>query len=547
MRLIRRNRSVIWFIGVLLLAGIANQFSRTGNLLIDALMCSMNDLIYIALLLFWLQSVRVRLLPSKVRSGIVSSACLMLFYLFIRVFKYVIVESTPAVRYAAYTYWAPQMLIPTLFLMTCIRIRRGEREKKTWNERLLLIPAAALSVLVMTNDLHRLVYQPGMDLSQFRLNTGTYTLGPGFYVLLAWMLLTTSSGLLLLLRETGRRPGKIILPLLGVVVIWNGLVLLNILILDRSEGFRMFNVPETHIFCMLGVIEISIRTHLIPNNENYAVFFRKLHIPALITDRQFKPFYHTDSAVSVGRDTLRGALNEPVALSPDLTLHGKEIKAGYAFWAEDESAVHRVQEKLISANEMIEMENDLIRAETEQKEKDGYLQSRHHIYHEIAEKLYPCQKRIGQILGGAAPGAQDFRSRIAQVSVLNAYVKRKTNLLLLAAENECISTDELYFALNESAVYLSLAGLYTTTYKPEEKLYPAQELIGLYDAFETIAEQMMGKTSSMMVSWTEDGLCLAVEADWAPETIDCPLPMRLRSVEGTLYMDLRIRAGGVCA
>ena len=101
--------------------------------------------------------------------------------------------------------------------------------------------------------------------------------------------------------------------------------------------------------------------------------------------------------------------------------------------------------------------------------------------------------------------------------------------------------------MNESAVYLSLAGLYTTTYKPEEKLYPAQELIGLYDAFETIAEQMMGKTSSMMVSWTEDGLCLAVEADWAPETIDCPLPMRLRSVEGTLYMDLRIRAGGVCA
>lgn len=547
MRSIRENRAVIWFIVCLLLAGGANLSSRTGKPMTDTLMSSVNDMLYIGLLLFWLQSVRTRLLFSKARSSIVGCAWLMLLYLLIRVFKYSIVSGALFTRYAVYAYWPPQMLIPALFLMTCIRIRRGEQEKAAWNERLLLIPAAALSLLVITNDLHRLVYAPLVPLDRFQIDTGTYTLGPCFYVLYAWMIVTTFSGLLLLFRETGRRPGGVIRSLLGMVALWYGLVLLNILVLDKHTNYRLFNVPEIHIFGMLGVIEICIRRRLIPYNENYAVFFRKLHIPALITDGQLRPAYHTESALSAGQDTLRAALSRPVALTADRKLHGKEIRGGCAFWSEDESAVHAAQEKLISANEVIEMENDLIRAETEQKEKDAYLQSRHHIYHEIAEKLYPCQKRVGRILAAAVPGTPGFRDSIARASVLNAYVKRKTNLCLLAAEKERISTDELYLALNESAVYLSLAGLRTTTYKPEEKLYPADQLIGLYDTFETIAERIMGRTSFMMVSWTRDGLCLAVQADDPPDTSGVPLPVGVRSVEGTLYMDIHTAKGGAPA
>ena len=44
--------------------------------------------------------------------------------------------------------------------------------------------------------------------------------------------------------------------------------------------------------------------------------------------------------------------------------------------------------------------------EAEQKEKDAHLQSRHRIYHEIAAELYPCQKRIGQLLEETVPGSE---------------------------------------------------------------------------------------------------------------------------------------------
>ena len=192
-------------------------------------------------------------------------------------------------------------------------------------------------------------------------------------------------------------------------------------------------------------------------------------------------------------------------------------------------------------------ENDLIRAETEQKEKDAYLQSRHRIYHEIAEELYPCQKRITQILNGAVPETDTFKEKIAVVSVLNAYVKRKTNLLLLASENETLSINELFLALQESAYYLTLAGLQTTARETEERQMPAGVVIALYDAFESTAEQLIGRAPSLMVSWNGDGLRLAAETESEPELSELPLLAEFRRNEDVLYIDIPARKGGETA
>ena len=268
---------------------------------------------------------------------------------------------------------------------------------------------------------------------------------------------------------------------------------------------------------MLGILEICIRFRLIPSNENYSGFFKNLQTPAIITDRNLKVVAASDGMPFVNLETLGRALSEPVYLTPDLKLSGKEIRAGFAFWAEDESAVHRAQEKLLEANEMIEHENDLILAETKQKEQDAYLRSRHRIYHEIAAELYPCQQKITRLLDMAEPGSKDFKKKIALISVMNAYVKRKTNLLLLASENEALSITELFLALQESANYLTLAGLKTTAGEPSDDNLASSIIVALYDAFEAIAEQLLGKVPSLMVSLSNEGLCLTTVSDTLPD------------------------------
>lgn len=541
----KQTRNTWLFIGFLLLAGAANVLSRVFNPEAASLMTALNYVILTGLLLFWIQSVRTRLLSSAVRTYILSAAFLMLLFMLLRIFRYRFAVEPVVMRYAVYAYFFPQLLIPALFLMACIRIRRGDSERGKKNESLLLIPACLLTLAVMTNDLHALVYVPKISLSSFAVDNGTYSYGVIFYFLYVWMILAVGLGLALLLRWVGRFPKGAARQLLTVISLWFGYLTLFSLVFDRMpHSLRPFNMPETHIFGLLGVFEVCIRYRMIPYNEEYSGFFHAIGSPVLVTDRQLNPVYRTKAALPAGRGELKAVLESPVELPGDQKLFGKEIRGGYAFWTEDESAVRRAQARLEDANETIAQENELIRAETEQKEKDAYLQSKHRIYHEIAAELYPVQKRIAGLLSEAITGTESFRDKIAQVSVLNAYVKRKTNLLLLASEKERLSLRELLLALQESAGYLTLAGMQTTADMQKDEELSTDRVLALYDAFEQLAEQLLGAAPSMMVSLSGRGLRISAKTDRCPETSEIRLPVRFLESEGILYITVSAERAG---
>ena len=126
-------------------------------------------------------------------------------------------------------------------------------------------------------------------------------------------------------------------------------------------------------------------------------------------------------------------------------------------------------------------------------------------------------------------------------------MKRKTNLLLLAAENEMLSAQELTLSLEESANYLTIAGLPATVQSSEDGLYPAEQILSVYDAFEMLSEQLIGKASSMMVSWEESHLLLAVPTEYLPDTEGISLPVECHTEEDILYMDISVGEGGASA
>ena len=152
--------------------------------------------------------------------------------------------------------------------------------------------------------------------------------------------------------------------------------------------------------------------------------------------------------------------------------------------------------------------------------------------------MYPVQRRIERLLGQMEPDSPAFRDQLAFVCVLNAYVKRKTNLLLLSAEKDALTTRDLYLALKESAVDLTQAGLRTEVAQPEEADLPAGRVIALYDAFEAAAEQLIGGAHSLMVSMSPNALVLAADTAHIPDTAALPVPARARQEEGILYLEL---------
>lgn len=557
MHRVNGKRNICGFIGLLFLAGVLHvvedwlhNVPEPDYSLVTLCFCLVFS-IYAGLLLIWIQSVYDRLLPTKARGYLISMALLMLLYLCLRVYKYRVAVSVAALRLTWYAFYLPMTVIPALFWMVCVRIARGESDRG-WDERILLIPAALLSVLILTNDLHHMVFVPKPGIGDWYGSSGTYTYRLPFYLSYAWMILAVAAGLFLLIRACGRGKNKRTI-LLFAAVLFAWLVLIGLHRLKKIVAFiPPYESPELHVFSMLAICEICIQKRLIPHNVNYAEFFAELPMPVLITDRKLCAVYRSAEEIHASADQLSAALEAPIRVRSDQKLSGKRICGGFAFWIEDESEVQKANETLSEANELLESENTLIEYENRQKEQNAYLRSRHRIYHEIAEEVYPWQKRIEELLNSARPGTPSFRRDIASVSVLNAYVKRKTNLLLTLSEQKEIPLRELYLAVSESGRYLSYAGLkssvdergFTEENPDAEALLPSGLIIALYDTFEILAERLLGCATLLMVSYSQGTLRLAADPKASIETTGTPLPVRSDEREGIRYLTVCTREGG---
>ena len=540
----RQTRNTALFIGCLLLAGVCNVFSRSDEPLLNSILFCLNFAICASLLLFWMQSVRSRLLPTRARSYTVAAAILMLVYLLLRAFKYRVAgDSALLNRYAVYAYWTPQMLIPALFLMTCLRIRRGEGKARR-SEALLLIPACALSLMALTNDLHSLVYVPKVALRDFIVATGTYSLHPGFYLMYVWMGAAALAGIVLLVRETGKRPHRTWVPFVVLVLMWPVLIYTCTLLFERFNLSKPYGVPDIHIFCMLGFFELCIRSRLVPYNENYAGFFSQLDLPARITDRSFATAWQTAAPVTATAEQLAASLDAPVYPDEDTRLSGMAIRAGYAFWTEDERALHAESRRLTAANELLSEENDLIAVENQLKEKQAILDAQNRVYDRIAAALLPQQKQIEKLLAQTPPDDPGFPAALGKCCLLNAYSKRKSNLLLLSEETLPRPNRELFLALQESARALKGCGVEAAALGEEYSALPLAAIHALYDAFETVLETWLPDLRQMTVSLMEDGVRLAVEGERLPELPPLGLNAERRESEEYTFLTLRAGTGG---
>lgn len=541
---IKHNKSTRLFIGFFLLAGICYLLNRTSVSWLNSFLFSLNFTIYAGLLLFWMQSVRVRLLPTHARRYVLAAAALMLLALFLRVFRYrAVLEQTLPSRYAAYAYWVYTLLIPTLFLMTALCIRRGAEGGRR-KELLLLIPATALCILGLTNDFHHLIYIPKVPISEFDLNGGLYTWGITFYLLFAWMGFMAALGIMVLLQVTRKQAGGVMGSVLFVTALWLILELWKIFVIERFHLPYMYGTTEIRCFSMLAIFEICIQNHLIPHNENYVGFFERLTLPAEITDRDFSPVYHSALPIKAGKEKLRESLKAPIYLSEDLKLSGMALKAGYAFWTENEGELHKENRRLESANEQLSEENDLIRVENELKEKKARLDAEEKIYERITEVIYSRQKQIETLLENTAPQREDFPSVLARVCVLNAWSKRKSNLLLLSEDALPKNNRELFLALQESARFLSCCGVEAAAVGEEYADFPLSLVHALYDTFEAVIEAWLPCLRRMTVSLYGDGIRIAVETNGNPVLPETPLAVERRESDEITFLTVRTENGG---
>ncbi|MBO4426112.1 MAG: hypothetical protein J5776_03815 [Clostridiales bacterium] len=542
------HKHTLRFVLFLILAGICNLLCNTPNSMFNTVMFCANFIIYLGLILYWVNYVRKRILPTGTRTYITASSMFMIIYILQKVIRYrLIVDSVAAYRYMGYFYFIPLVMMPTLLLVTAIDLRYGSSRNAVIVERIILVMAAGVAAVALTNDIHHLVYVPTVDLSDFDMSNNTYSWGIGFYGIYGWIILSLVSGVALLVNAVSQTGKKAIVYLVCAVLAWLLLSLVHALVFERYGLPRPFFKPEIDCFCNLLIFECCIRFRLIPFNENYQGFFGNLKLPILITDKDLKIVHETAVPIDVSKDTLMKAKNVPVYTDEDTRLAAMKIRAGYAFWTENEYELRQERKRLYAANEILSEENDLIEVENKLKEKKAHLEAQNLVYERITEAIYPKQKKIEKILTDTDPGAESFPDELGKACVLNAYSKRKTNLLLLREDSLPESNRELFLALAESCRFLKCCGIDAAAVGEEYSVLPLKAVNELYDVFETVVETYLPTLSRMTVSVLPNGVRIAMEADKEQKLPKTSLPVDCKESDGILYITILSKEGGDAA
>ena len=543
----------------------------------STLLFTLNFAVYIFLLLHWVVSLHLRLLPSRERTYILLAAVMMLFFLLERAVRYrVALPETLLEHITWYGYYIPLAVIPSMFLLTCLSVERESRVRKGF--RIAVIALCAFFVLaVATNDLHMGVFRPLED-GKLTGVWGDYSYGLLYYAFYAYVGLCILLGVVILAAGDRRRgSGRRALPaLLCLLLMFTGM-----LAFSGVVDVTPWRFPETAVFFMLGCFESCIATRLIPSNENYAAYFAGIRFPAVITDSRYQVVYQTAAGGSIlaadswnmanaGESAchseersdeesrqigLSEAISNPMEMGEGKVLHGQGLSSGYVFYLSDESVLRALNEELVDVAEALEGENDLLRYENRQKEERARIDARNAVYARASKEVYEVQKRISVCLDQAKPGTEDFQKYIARALLLSAYVKRKTNFVLTYGFNaidsrqsaqkqegseEVFSAEELFLALKESANFLALSGTAASVEKTTERSFSYEEVTMLYDTFEAILEALPETTSALAITLGDGEISLLPDCGDFPLPADLPASVTKETEDGQLYLTISL-------
>lgn len=433
---------------------LAGFFQMIDDLLPDfwhVLFSLLAHVILLSLVIFWGVSIIHRIIRKDLRLYLLIIAIFILFFLVARMIKYGLTRNDDILnRYLWYSYYVSQCLIPPTLLLASLSIetKDGKPLKKTWF--LIFIPAIILLSLIYTNDLHQLAF-----IFEYHNNDFSYKHGIVFYLAIIWEILITIISIIIMIIkcQVSACRKKIWIPIftfLGCVFISTICFLVNI---------SSFKIPELLCFSCIMIIESCIDIGLIPSNINYEKYFYHSMCSAFITDENLQVIYRSKSSLSLDKEQLKAAIISPIMVNKNTRFYGTKIHGGYTFRSEDLSLINEINIGLQEAKQQTKEENDIIEAENEIKKQSAKIDEQKKLYEKVETYTKDEINKLNNILQLKTINEEDFINKMRFACVLAAYIKRRSNLIILSKKDKLMDIDELELSINESISYLSLSNI----------------------------------------------------------------------------------------
>ena len=490
----------------------------------------------------WVCQLKRRLLQPHVRRNLMGAAAMMILWMAIRTMKYefLIQKEHFSSRYAWYLYYVPLIFIPLLLFLSVLYIGKPHDRAIShwWN--IFYLPAGILVAGVLTNDFHQLAFRFPGDFTTW--SDDNYIHGPVYYGVLVWtaVLFVAVMAVVFVRCAVHGNQKKIWIPMIPFFV---GIVytLLYILKIDNVLT-KMLTVPEISCFLFAAFMEGLIIAHLFPSNDSYSDFWNASSIGAGIMDEEGVIHYKSQHSISVSEEQIRAAEEQAVFLENGrVALRSHRIQGGFCYWVKDVSEINHLNKMLADLGNVLAEENAMLEAENEMKEERTRIQQQNALYDDIAKKVSPQLAKISRLLNMPSQNETEFIENMKYACILNAYVKRCSNLLLLFHQNNRIESDELRLAISETLDYARLYGIKAHgAYQGEARL-SGDSILLTYELFEAVLESAIPGANALLVNMDiqEDMLSLQIEINAPGEILsENILDEKISALGGMLNIEL---------
>ena len=505
------------------------------------------SVIYIMLFAAWGISVCRRIIQPQVRRYLTAISALMVFWVTARTLRHLFAETPWTLRHLWYLYYLPMLFIPLLALFVALSLGKPDNFRLPKWTALLYIPTAALLLLVLTNDLHQLVFRFPEDAVVWM---NEYRYGIVYFPVVGWMVLCALTALVIMLVKC-RVPNSrkvLVLPFVPVVLS----VIYGALYIFQLPWLRLIAGDVTVVFCLLiaATLESCIQCGLIQSNTHYNDLLLSCTLRVQLTDPEYQRLLSSRSAEPIPLQIMRQTETGPVRLDGGLRLSGAPVRGGHVLWTEDVSELLEVLEELQDVKDSLEDNNALLRAEYTLKAREAHIAEQDRLYNIIQRETVPRIKLLAELTDACETMGDEAQRKqiLGKMAVIGAYLKRRSNLIFLADKTPLFQEKELHLTFGESMDNLELCGVTCGLLSELERPVEARQLMKMYDLFEEIVERSIDTMSTITV-WigpADGALRITVNTDSAAEL--SPLVSdsvsALRDEDGEWQLCMVLRAGG---
>ena len=260
------------------------------------------SLIYIALYIGWGISVSKRIIQVQVRHYLISVSGLMVFWFVIRSTNYFFTEDAAVERQLWYWYYLPMLFIPLFSLLVAISLGKPVNARLSKTTLLLYIPTVLCLLLVLTNDLHQLVFSfpEGEVWTDDNMSYAFW-----YYFVIGWEILCALAAFVIMLIKCRLSQRKKYLPslLLACSIVY------ALIYVSGVEWMQLIGGDITAAQCLMftGILECCIQCGLIRTNTGYEALFEAGSIGAQIVDTDWHTRYASSNAPELTVDMMRSA------------------------------------------------------------------------------------------------------------------------------------------------------------------------------------------------------------------------------------------------